>query len=163
MSWRSWEIRIELTLDLQSDLIKQETHKRLDKSDWANYENMISLNWRLDCRRRDINQQAHRVSQNCPSFKAKLIKHPSYQRTLGDWSIRSQNWQGGSAAVGKVLLNLLLMEMIVKGMVGPSRILQLILQRIRCDPLTLKFWFFLPTSTKLVLRQHKLTFEELEF
>ena len=69
MSWRSREIRIELTLDLQSDLVKWESCKRLEESDQAIYEDMASLNQRLDHHRRDINCQANRVSQDCPSLK----------------------------------------------------------------------------------------------
>ena len=62
MSWRSWEIGIELTLDLQSDLVEWETHERLEERDQAIYKDMASLDQRLDCHRRHINRQANRVS-----------------------------------------------------------------------------------------------------
>ena len=48
MSWRSQEIGIELTLDLQNDLVEQETHERLEERDQAIYEDMASLDQRLD-------------------------------------------------------------------------------------------------------------------
>ena len=43
MSWRLREIGIELTLDLQSDLVERETHERLEERDQAIYEDMASL------------------------------------------------------------------------------------------------------------------------
>ena len=69
-SWRSQEIGIELTLDLQNDLVERETHKRLEEQDQAIYEDMASLNRRLDRHRRHINRQANRVSQDRPSLKS---------------------------------------------------------------------------------------------
>ena len=69
-SWRSQEIGIELTLDLQNDLVERETHKRLEEQDQAIYEDMASLDRRLDRHRRHINRQANRVSQDRPSLKS---------------------------------------------------------------------------------------------
>ena len=43
MSWRSWEIRIELILDLQNNLVERETRERLEEQDQAIYEDMASL------------------------------------------------------------------------------------------------------------------------
>ena len=63
-SWRSQEIRIELTLDLQNDLVEQETRERLEERDQAIYDDMASLDQRLDCHRRLINCQASRVSRD---------------------------------------------------------------------------------------------------
>ena len=70
MSWRLQEIGIELTLDLQSDLVEWETRKRLEERDQAIYEDMTSLNRRFNCHRREINHQANRVSRDCPSLKS---------------------------------------------------------------------------------------------
>ena len=42
-SWRSWEIGIKLTLDLQNDLVEQETRERLEEQDQAIYEDMAFL------------------------------------------------------------------------------------------------------------------------
>ena len=61
-SWRSREIGIKLTLDLQNNLVEQESHERLGAQDQAIYEDMASLGQRLDCHRRHINHQANRVS-----------------------------------------------------------------------------------------------------
>ena len=62
MSWRLREIRIELILDLQNNLVERETCERLEEQDQAIYEDMASLARRLDCHRRHINRQANRVS-----------------------------------------------------------------------------------------------------
>ena len=70
MSWRSREIGIELTLDLQNDLVERETHERLEERDQAIYEDMASLDQRLDRHRRLINHQANRVSRDRPSLKS---------------------------------------------------------------------------------------------
>ena len=70
MSWRLQEIGIKLTLDLQSDLVEWETCERLEERDQAIYEDMTSLNRRLDHHRREINRQANRVSQDCPSLQS---------------------------------------------------------------------------------------------
>ena len=70
MSWRSQEIRMELTLDLQNNLVERETHERLEEQDQAIYEDMASLDQRLDCHRRHINCQASRVSRDCSSLKS---------------------------------------------------------------------------------------------
>ena len=43
MSWRLREIGIELTLDLQNNLVERETRKRLEERDQAIYEDMASL------------------------------------------------------------------------------------------------------------------------
>ena len=43
MSWKSREIGIELTLDLQSNLVEWESCKRLEKQDQAIYEDIVSL------------------------------------------------------------------------------------------------------------------------
>ena len=61
-SWRSREIRIELILNLQNNLVERETRERLEERDQAIYEDMASLDRRLDCHRRLINHQANRVS-----------------------------------------------------------------------------------------------------
>ena len=42
-SWRLQEIGIKLTLDLQSDLVEQESCERLEEQDQAIYEDMASL------------------------------------------------------------------------------------------------------------------------
>ena len=55
MSWRLWEIRIELILNLQNNLVEWETHERLEERDQAIYEDMASLDRRLDHHRRHIN------------------------------------------------------------------------------------------------------------
>ena len=70
MSWRSREIGIELTLDLQNNLVEQETRERLEERDQAIYEDMASLDRRLDRHRRLINCQANRVSRDRPSLKS---------------------------------------------------------------------------------------------
>ena len=62
MSWRLWEIGIELTLDLQNDLVEREICERLEERDQAIHEDMASLDQRLDHHRRLINHQANRVS-----------------------------------------------------------------------------------------------------
>ena len=61
-SLRIQKIGIKLPLDLQSDLVKQETCERLEERDRAIYEDMASLNQSLDCHRRDISHQANQVS-----------------------------------------------------------------------------------------------------
>ena len=70
MSWRSREIRIELTLDLQNNLVERETRKRLEEQDQAIHEDMASLDRRLDCHRRHINRQASRVSRDHSGLKS---------------------------------------------------------------------------------------------
>ena len=70
MSWRSWEIGIKLTLDLQNNLVERETRERLEERDQAIYEDMASLDQRLDHHRRLIKHQANRVSRDCPSLKS---------------------------------------------------------------------------------------------
>ena len=51
-SWRSQEIGIELILDLQNDLVERETCERLEERDQAIYEDMASLDRRLDRHRK---------------------------------------------------------------------------------------------------------------
>ena len=70
MSWRSQEIGIKLILNLQNNLVERETRKRLEEPDQAIYEDMASLDRRLDRHRRLINRQANRVSQDRPSLKS---------------------------------------------------------------------------------------------
>ena len=69
-SWRSREIGIELILNLQNNLVERETRKRLEERDQAIYEDMASLDRRLDRHRRHINRQASRVSQDRSSLKS---------------------------------------------------------------------------------------------
>ena len=57
-SGRSREIRIELILNLQNNLVERETRERLEERDQAIYEDMASLDHRLDRHRRLINHQA---------------------------------------------------------------------------------------------------------
>ena len=69
-SWRSREIGIELTLGLQNNLVEWETHERLEERDQAIYEDIASLDQRLDCHRRHINHQASRVSRDHSGLKS---------------------------------------------------------------------------------------------
>ena len=70
MSWRLQEIGTELTLDLQNNLVERETRERPEERDQAIYEDMASLDRRLDCHRRHINCQASRVSRDHSSLKS---------------------------------------------------------------------------------------------
>ena len=70
MSWRLQEIGIKLILNLQNNPAEWETHKRLEEQDQAIYEDMASLDLRLDRHRRHINHQASRVSRDCSSLKS---------------------------------------------------------------------------------------------
>ena len=69
-SWRSREIGIELTLGLQNNLVEWETHERLEERDQAIYEDIASLDRRLDRHRRHINRQASRVSRDHSGLKS---------------------------------------------------------------------------------------------
>ena len=69
-SWRLQEIGIELTLDLQTNRVDQETRERLEERDQAIYEDMASLVRRLGRHRRHINHQASQVSRDRPSLKS---------------------------------------------------------------------------------------------